>query len=38
LAASVETQLKIFEEMSTSAGELSDIAKDMDNSLKKYKV
>lgn len=38
LSASVETQLKIFEEMSTSAGELSDIAKDMDNSLKKYKV
>jgi methyl-accepting chemotaxis protein len=38
LTASVETQLKIFEEMSISAGELSDIAKDMDNSLKKYKV
>lgn len=38
LAASVEMQLKIFEEMSISAGELSDIAKDMDNSLKKYKV
>ncbi len=38
LTARVETQLKIFEEMSTSAGELSDIAKDMDNSLKKYKV
>lgn len=38
LAASIETQLKFFEEMSTSAEELSVFAKDMDNSLKKYKI
>lgn len=38
LVTSIEVQLKIFEEMSASAENLSDLAKDMDISLKKYRL
>lgn len=38
LVASSESQLKIFEEMSTSAVKLQSLAQNMDNSLKKYKI
>lgn len=38
LAASLETQLKFFEDMSESAEELNVLAKEMDDSLKKYKI
>ena len=38
LAASLDTQLKFFEDMSGSAEELNALAKEMDDSLKKYKM
>lgn len=38
LAATIESQLEIFNAMSKSAEELSDLAKDMDESLKKYRL
>lgn len=38
LAATTELQLRSFQEMSTAAQDLSDLSKEMDKNLNKYKM